>query len=170
MAAAICGMLRPRQVAITAWRLLLPIFCIKVLLAASDIMRPKKKPIHALGYESLNAKYGQSMRPRSRAPTRGLPNLFRLHEAAAHPTCRADGASGRSCLRHDSVAVGEDTPMRQPVEQLVALRSISRRGGEPRFTDRKQSLTPYSRSDILVSVASTNLRDAASPMTRTYML
>jgi hypothetical protein len=30
--------------------------------------------------------------------------------------------------------------MHQPVEQLVALRSISRRGGEPRCTDRKQSL------------------------------
>jgi hypothetical protein len=73
-------------------------------------------------------------------------------------------------FRHDSVAVGEDTPMHQPVEQLVALRSISRHGGEPRCTDRKQSLMPYSRSDILVSVASTNLRDAASPMTRTYML
>jgi hypothetical protein len=51
MAAAICGMLRPRQVAITAWRLLLPGFCIKMLLAASDIMRPEKDPIHALRYE-----------------------------------------------------------------------------------------------------------------------
>ena len=32
-----------------------------------------------------------------RALRRGLPDLFRLHEAA-HPPCRADGASGHLCL------------------------------------------------------------------------
>ena len=53
----------------------------------------------------------------------GLPDLLRLHETA-DPTERADGAAGHLCLHARLDRRGQDGPTHQPVEQLIALRSI----------------------------------------------
>ncbi len=52
-----------------------------------------------------------------------LSQFLGLYEGA-HPPERADGTPVIYIFTHDSVGLGEDGPTHQPVEQLVALRSI----------------------------------------------
>ena len=60
----------------------------------------------------------------TRAVRRHVPDLQRLH-APRGPPRRADEASPSIYVwTHDSIALGEDGPTHQPIEQLAALRAI----------------------------------------------